>query len=120
MRQRVAICRALLVDPDLLLMDEPFGALDALTRDELNIELQRMWMTSGKTVLFVTHSISEAILLSDRILVMANRPGRVVDVLDIDFPRPRELMLREQPEFAAYTRRIRETFERHGMLRTDH
>ena len=120
MRQRVAICRALLIDPDLLLMDEPFGALDALTRDELNIELQRMWMTSGKTVLFVTHSISEAILLSDRILVMANRPGRVVDVLEIDFPRPRELMLREQPEFAAYTRRIRETFERHGMLRTDH
>jgi NitT/TauT family transport system ATP-binding protein len=120
MRQRVAICRALLIDPELLLMDEPFGALDALTRDELNIELQRMWMTSGKTVLFVTHSISEAILLSDRILVMANRPGRVVDVLEIDFPRPRDLTLREQPEFAAHTRRIRETFERHGMLSTGH
>jgi NitT/TauT family transport system ATP-binding protein len=120
MRQRVAICRALLIDPDLLLMDEPFGALDALTRDDLNIELQRMWMTSGKTVLFVTHSISEAILLSDRILVMAARPGRVVDVIDVDFPRPRALALREQPEFAAYTRRIREVFEQSGALHGNH
>ncbi len=116
MRQRVAICRALLIDPDLLLMDEPFGALDALTRDDLNIELQRMWMVSGKTVLFVTHSIGEAIMLSDRIIVMAARPGRVVDAINIDFPRPRALTLREQPEFAGYMKRIREVFEQHGAL----
>jgi NitT/TauT family transport system ATP-binding protein len=116
MRQRAAICRALLTDPELLLMDEPFGALDALTRDELNIELQRMWMRSGKTVLFVTHSITEAILLSDRVVVMAARPGRVVDILTIEFPRPRPLSVRELPEFSAITRQIREIFEANGVF----
>jgi NitT/TauT family transport system ATP-binding protein len=116
MRQRASICRALLTDPQLLLMDEPFGALDALTRDELNIELQRMWMTSGKTVLFVTHSIPEAILLSDRIVVMAARPGRVIETIDIDFPRPRGLAVREEPEFARLTRHIREIFEAAGVF----
>jgi NitT/TauT family transport system ATP-binding protein len=118
MRQRAAICRALLIEPELLLMDEPFGALDALTRDELNIELQRMWITSNKTVLFVTHSIPEAILLSDRIVVMASRPGRVVEIIKIEFPRPRELMLREEAAFATYSRRIRTIFEEHGILHT--
>jgi NitT/TauT family transport system ATP-binding protein len=118
MRQRAAICRALLIEPDLLLMDEPFGALDALTRDELNIELQRMWITSGKTVLFVTHSIPEAILLSDRIVVMAARPGRIVEIIDVNFPRPRELMVREEQSFAAYSRQIRRIFEEYGILHT--
>jgi NitT/TauT family transport system ATP-binding protein len=116
MRQRASICRALINDPDLLLMDEPFGALDALTRDELNIELQRIWLTSQKTVLFVTHSIPEAILLSDRIVVMTARPGRVVDVIKVDFPRPRELMLREELEFTAHVRHIRRIFEEQGVL----
>jgi NitT/TauT family transport system ATP-binding protein len=115
MRQRAAICRALLTGPELLLMDEPFGALDALTRDELNLELQRSW-SSGNTVLFVTHSIPEAIFLSDRIVVMASRPGRIVEVLDIDFLRPRELMVREEPAFSAYSRQIRQIFEAHGVL----
>jgi NitT/TauT family transport system ATP-binding protein len=115
MRQRTAICRAFLTGPDLLLMDEPFGALDALTRDELNLELQRGW-TSGNTVLFVTHSIAEAIFLSDRIVVMASRPGRIVEVLDIDFPRPRELMVREEQAFSAYSRHIRQIFELHGVM----
>jgi NitT/TauT family transport system ATP-binding protein len=115
MRQRAAICRALLTGPELLLMDEPFGALDALTRDELNLELQRSW-SSGNTVLFVTHSIPEAIFLSDRIVVMASRPGRIVETLDIDFSRPRELMIREEQAFSAYARHIRQIFEAHGVL----
>ena len=116
MRQRASICRALINEPELLLMDEPFGALDALTRDELNIELQRIWITSGKTVLFVTHSIPEAILLSDRIVVMTARPGRIVEVIKIDFPRPRELMLREESEFSKHVRHIRRIFEEQGIL----
>jgi NitT/TauT family transport system ATP-binding protein len=116
MRQRVAIARALVTDPSLLLMDEPFGALDALTRDELNLELQDIWMRSRKTIIFVTHSIAEAILLSDRVSVMAARPGRIVDVLDIDFPRPRTLAVRESPQFSTHTRRVRQTFESHGVF----
>lgn len=119
MRQRVAIGRALVTDPSLLLMDEPFGALDALTRDELNLELQDIWIRSGKTIIFVTHSIAEAILLSDRICVMAARPGRVVEVLNIDFPRPRTLEVRETPEFSAYTRRVRQIFESQGVFQHD-
>jgi NitT/TauT family transport system ATP-binding protein len=116
MRQRVAIARALVTDPSLLLMDEPFGALDALTRDELNLELQDIWMRSRKTIIFVTHSIAEAILLSDRVAVMAARPGRIVDVLEIDFPRPRTLAVRESPQFSAYTRRVRQIFESQGVF----
>jgi NitT/TauT family transport system ATP-binding protein len=116
MRQRAAICRALLKGPELLLMDEPFGALDALTRDQLGIELQRMWITSGQTVLFVTHSIIEAVLLSDRVVVMTSRPGSIAEIINIDFPRPRQLMLREEHAFSVYSRRIRQIFEEQGIL----
>ena len=116
MRQRAAICRALLTDPELLLMDEPFGALDAMTRDDLNVELQRIWTESRKTVLFITHSITEAVYLSDRVVVMARNPGRIAEVIDIDLPRPRSLALRETAPFAAYTSHIRETFTRLGGL----
>ncbi len=117
MRQRVAICRALLHDPDLLLMDEPFGALDALTRDQLNLDLQDLWMQSGKTVLFVTHSITEAVFLSETVIVMTPRPGRIGATIDIDLPRPRNLSMRETPEFGAYAREIRGLFEEWGVLR---
>jgi NitT/TauT family transport system ATP-binding protein len=117
MRQRVSICRALLRNPDLLLMDEPFGALDALTRDELNLELQRIWVADAKTVLFITHSIVEAVFLSDRVLVMSRNPGRVLEVIAIDLPRPRPLAIRETPEFGRYVARIRRLFEGMGFLR---
>ena len=117
MRQRVAICRALLLNPSLLLMDEPFGALDAMTRDELNLELQNVWLTNAKTVLFVTHSISEAVFLSDRVLVMSPSPGRIVDIIQVDLPRPRPLSVRETPEFTRHLAHIRELFEGFGILR---
>jgi NitT/TauT family transport system ATP-binding protein len=120
MRQRVAICRALLLDPALLLMDEPFGALDAMTRDELNLELQQLWLADAKTVLFVTHSIAEAVFLSDQIIVMSRSPGRVVDTVTVDLPRPRELAIRETQDFARYVARIRQIFEGFGMLRGSH
>jgi NitT/TauT family transport system ATP-binding protein len=119
MRQRVAICRALLHDPPLLLMDEPFGALDALTRDQLNLDLQSIWLQSQKTVLFVTHSISEAVFLSDRVVVFSARPGRVVEVLDVDLPRPRRLSVRETPEFGRYANEIRRVFSSLGILREE-
>jgi NitT/TauT family transport system ATP-binding protein len=116
MRQRVAICRALLSDPALLLMDEPFGALDAITRDNLNIELQRIWTQTHKTILFITHSINEAILLSDRVAVMARDPGRIEEIVEIDLPRPRSLAMRETPEFIRYAAAVRAIFERLGTL----
>jgi NitT/TauT family transport system ATP-binding protein len=116
-RQRVAICRALIQEPKLLLMDEPFGALDALTRDELNLELQELWMKTGKTVLFITHSISEAVLLSDQVVGMAANPGRILETITIDLPRPRTLDMRETPEFGRYAKHIRRLFEGLGFLK---
>ena len=117
MRQRVSICRALVHNPPLLLMDEPFGALDALTRDQLNLDLQDIWLESRKTILFVTHSITEAVFLSDTVIVMTPQPGRVGQVFDIDLPRPREFAIRETPEFGSYTKQIRGLFEQWGVLR---
>ncbi len=119
MRQRVAICRALVDDPVLLLMDEPFGALDALTRDQMNVELQRMWLTEHKTVVFVTHSITEAIFLGDRVVVFSPRPGRVADVLEVDLPRPRRLAVRSSDKFDGYATRIRTLFEGMGLLKEE-
>ena len=115
MRQRAAICRALLTEPQLLLMDEPFGALDAMTRDDLNVELTRIWQTSKRTVLFVTHSIAEAIFLSDRVVVMSPSPGRVRTVVTIDLPRPRALSVQGTPEFAAYVSHLRGLFAQIGV-----
>jgi len=117
MRQRVSICRALIRNPELLLMDEPFGALDALTRDELNLELQRIWLADAKTMLFITHSIVEAVFLSDRVIVMSRNPGRVLETIDISLPRPRPLAIRETGEFTRYVTRIRQLFEDMGFLR---
>src|SRR5262249_2677811 len=89
MRQRVSICRALVHDPPLLQMDEPFGALDALTREQISMDIQRVWMEKRKTALHITHSIPEAVLLADRVVVMSPRPGRIVEIIDVDLPRPR-------------------------------
>jgi NitT/TauT family transport system ATP-binding protein len=116
MRQRVSICRALVHDPPLLLMDEPFGALDALTREQMASDIQRIWMDTRKTALFVTHSIGEAVLLSDRVVVMSPRPGRVEEVLTIDLPRPRPLDIAHEPELGRYASRIRSIFKARGVL----
>jgi len=116
MQQRVAILRALLHDPPLLLMDEPFGALDAMTREKMNLELQRIWMAAGKTVLLITHSIPEAIFLSDRVLVMTERPGRIAAVYDIDLPRPRSLDVMGSERFAQLARTLRAHFYAQGTL----
>jgi len=116
MRQRVAICRALVQDPGLLLMDEPFGALDALTREQMNLDLQRMWLRDRNTVLFITHSIEEAVLLSDRVVVMSSRPSRVADVVENDLPRPRGAHTRSEPRFLEHVERIRRHFLALGVL----
>jgi NitT/TauT family transport system ATP-binding protein len=112
MQQRASLCRALLLDPPLLLMDEPFGALDAMTRDEMNVELLRIWGEKGaagrKTVLFVTHSIPEAVFLADRILVMTPRPGRLAHTFDVGLPRPRMVETRALPEFGRLSLEIYE------------
>jgi len=108
MQQRASIARALSFDPDLLLMDEPFGALDEIVRDMLNQQLLTLWEVTGKTVLFVTHSIPEAVFLSTRIVVMSPRPGRIYDVIASDFPRDRQLEIRETPEFMAIANRVRQ------------
>jgi NitT/TauT family transport system ATP-binding protein len=107
MQQRVGIGRALMHDPEILLMDEPFGALDAMTRDQMGMDLLNIWERDRKTVLFVTHSIPESVLLSDRVVVMTPRPGRIADVVDVDLPRPRGLENINTPEFGAIVRRIR-------------
>jgi NitT/TauT family transport system ATP-binding protein len=108
MQQRASIARALAFDADLLLMDEPFGALDEIVRDHLNEQLLKLWARTGKTILFVTHSIPEAVYLSTRIVVMSPRPGRVTDVITSTLPRERPLEIRETPEFLAIAHRIRQ------------
>ncbi len=116
MRQRVAICRALVQSPRLLLMDEPFGALDALTREQMSIDLLNLWQQINNTVMFVTHSMEEAVFLSDRVLVMSPRPGRIDLDLKIALPRPRRLAMRASPEFLAHVAQIRKAFESRGVL----
>ncbi len=116
MQQRVGLARALVHEPAMLLMDEPFGALDALTRENMNLELQRIWMETRRTVVFITHSISEAIFLGDRVLVMTPRPGRVQIELKIDLPRPRDLSVISSPEFGAYANQIRSILNAKGAV----
>jgi len=111
MRQRVAICRALVHDPNILLMDEPFSALDAITRDEMAVELQRIWQANRKTVIFVTHSIREAAFLSDRVLVMGRRPATIIDELEIELPRPRPIAVTEDETFNRLVRHLRKAIE---------
>lgn len=117
MRQRVAICRALIHDPKLLLMDEPFGPLDALTRDQLGLDLLHLWDEHPRTALFVTHSIAEAVFLSDRVIVMTPRPGQVADIVDIQLPRPRTGAMRKTTGFLDDVARIRNIFLARGVLR---
>jgi NitT/TauT family transport system ATP-binding protein len=115
MRQRVAIARALVHDPSLLLMDEPFGALDAMTREAMNLELLQIWREAKKTIVFITHSIPEAVFLADRVVVMSARPGRVVEIVRIDLGRPRDLDLMASDGFGIYTRKIRHLFGARGL-----
>ncbi len=116
MRQRVSLVRSLVHEPSILLMDEPFGALDALTRLQVRYDLEQLWMTERPTVLFITHSVEEAVGLSDRVFVMSPSPGTVVEEMHIDLPRPRPLALGEAPELAAYANRIYEHFDRLGVI----
>jgi NitT/TauT family transport system ATP-binding protein len=117
MRQRVAIVRALIHDAPLLLMDEPFGALDALTREQMRIDLEALWLATRKTVVFITHSIDEAVLLADRVVVMSPRPGRIERIIDIALPRPRGLEAKQAPEFLAAAQSITDIFLARGVLR---
>ena len=116
MRQRVAIARALIHDAPLLLMDEPFGALDALTREQMRLDLEALWLATHKTVMFITHSIDEAVLLADRVVVMSPRPGRIERTIDIPLPRPRGLAARREPEFVRITEEITDIFLARGVL----
>jgi NitT/TauT family transport system ATP-binding protein len=116
MQQRASICRALVHNPAVLLMDEPFGALDAMTREKMNLELQRIWFETRKTVLFITHSIPESVFLSDRVLVMTERPGRIAAIYDVPLARPRKLSMMGGPEFAKLAQTIRAHFYAQGSL----
>ena len=116
MQQRASICRALVHDPTVLLMDEPFGALDAMTREKMNLELQRIWYETRKTVLFITHSIPEAVFLADRVLVMSERPGTIAAIYDVGLPRPRSLAMMGDPSFVGLTQTIRRHFYAQGTL----
>ena len=117
MRQRVSIARALIHAPSVLLMDEPFGALDAITRTQIRHDLEMLWLETRKTVLFITHSVDEAVGLSDRMLVMGPSPGRIVEEIVIDLPRPRPAHLGEYPTFNAYAERIHDAFRRLGVIK---
>jgi NitT/TauT family transport system ATP-binding protein len=114
MQQRVAIARALSFDPALLLMDEPFGALDEMTRERLNMELLRIWEASGSTIVFVTHSIPEAVFLSTRVVVMSPRPGQIADIVEVDLPYPRTAETREEPRFFELVTGVRERLAGRG------
>jgi NitT/TauT family transport system ATP-binding protein len=116
MQQRVAIARALSFSPSLLLMDEPFGALDEMTRERMNLELLRIWEQTGSTIVFVTHSIAEAVFLSTRVVVMTPRPGRITGIVEVDLPRPRNAETRELPRYAELVRDVRRTLRRGGGL----
>jgi NitT/TauT family transport system ATP-binding protein len=115
MKQRVSICRALVHDPPLLLMDEPFGSLDALTREQISMDIQHLWMEKRKTALLITHSIPEAVLLSDRVIVMSSRPGQIIEIVEVDLPRPRRLD-RLPEKYNELTGHIRQLFKASGVL----
>jgi len=117
MQQRTAFCRALIHDPPLVLMDEPLGALDAMTREQLRVDLEQLWIRTQKTVIFVTHSIPESIQLSDRVVVFTPRPGKIEKIIDIDLPRPRSMAVRESPEFQHYVHELTEIFMSFGVLK---
>ena len=117
MRQRVAIVRALIHDPPLLLMDEPFGALDALTREQMRIDLEKLWLVQRHTLVFITHGIAEAVALADRVVVMTPRPGRIEKVITVDLPRPRNKAVITSQRFTEYCDEITECFMRHGVIR---
>lgn len=116
MQQRASIVRSLIADPPILLMDEPFGALDAMTREQMGIEVQQIWQSSGKTVIFVTHSISEAIFLGDRVFVMTPRPGTLAEIVDIDLPRPRSIATINSDAFGVYSSRVRHLLDAKGDI----
>ena len=119
MQQRVAIARALAIEPAILLMDEPFGALDEMTRERMNQEVLRIWEATGTTVVFVTHSIPEAVFLSSRVVVMSARPGRITDVIDVDLSRPRAIATREEPRYFELVTAVREALRRGGLGEED-